>query len=165
MKVIVQDQLDGIDPNFNYLVLLNNGSKRPIRMIIYQYKTSAKEKWASVHETSGEYILDVIPEELAPALEKYIIDEVLISGEYLFCQLGDHNKGYSASQFSKLVSVSIFEKFTGVHTTVNGLRKSYVSYKMCNMPPFDQQENMVWAMGTSVDLLLNTYFRVELTSP
>ena len=167
MKIVRKDklkqhQIEKLDKKFNYLFIDKN--KKPLSMTIYNYKESSRRLNAKRDNSYGQYVAD-IPKVLADKLQEYIIEESLNSNDFLFGLDNNHQKSYSSSGYSGLVSQNLFKAFTGVPVDINGLRHSYVSWFFPHLKTYKEKERLTYEMGTTMDEAQMTYLKNELTRP
>jgi hypothetical protein len=127
---------------------------KPTSMIISNYKSGAKERWARAHRDDGSYIVKPFPSRLGNILEDYINDAGLVSGDYLFGVPNNPKKPLSEGVFSSSVTNIL-------RMSVNALRHSYVSSVLDSMKTTRQKESLAWQMGTSANELQKTYYKVN----
>jgi hypothetical protein len=147
------------DRKYNYIFVSKN--RKPVSMTIFNYKEGPRRAYAKINRNYGQYESN-LPEKLAIVLQQYIIDENLTAGDFLFGLDSNHQTAYK-NAFSGLVSKNLFDTFANSHMTVNGLRHSYVSWTLDNLKSLKSQEELAFQMGTSVNEMRKTYYKIELT--
>jgi hypothetical protein len=128
------------DKNFNFILL----NKKSTKLIINNYKSSPMKKYGT-YETN-------LPKKLERIVRNYIEQSNIKNGDFLL------NKLHSTAQFSNLVKLAFNN-----HITVNGLRKSYVSYYLYKKHTLKSKELLALKMGTSLEKLQKNYYKVYLT--
>ena len=132
----------------NYVVITPAGNLT--RIILNEYKTVDKY---------GQYIIPLSRSStLKTQLKKYITDNKLKAGDYLFPPTLRHESGWS-----KAVRDTFLET-TGKSLNINMLRKIYVSY--VNELPANQRtqkilQDVATAMGTSLNQISGAYTKVD----
>ena len=162
MKVVKSDDdfvvLDDDNDKFNYLIV--DEELVPKQMIIQNYKSPAKKKWARELQTDGSYNIQ-ISDPLQDNLDQYLADQRVKIGGFLFSKDRDGKIPYTESEFSKLIS-DMLSRFTDTNMTLNSLRHSYASHYLKKAKNMKERKRIAWEMGSSVDTLMKNYDKHEL---
>ena len=87
-----------------------------------------------------------------------------MGNDFLFGLDKNHQSPYGDGAYSTIITKNIFNTFSGVPTTINGLRSSYVSWHLPKLKSYNNKEKLAFDMATSVQEMEKTYYKQELAS-